>query len=368
MPRANLLLIWFLLLLFGIMAVYSVSVQESFSLTLIQWDPSNYFYFFRQLRNIAVALVMWIIVYKMPLERFKKNYKWIFLGMIVFQLLVLTPIGIDLNGSRSWLYLPWLWTLQPSEFFKIWFGIFIAWWLNEKKNVLNDRVWILWYIIIVWISVLLFLIIKDNGTILVMWILSLVMYWYAWWSGKMVWVFVLLWSLFGVLIVSQFDYVQKRVGYFLNPDPAATEWVWWQIIQSLNSVWWWWILGRWYGKGIQKFTIPEAQSDFIFAAFSEEVGFAWNIFLIFLFWRLMYSYLWSIRNLKDNYYRLLWWSMISLIIIQTFINIWVNINILPLTGLTLPFVSFGGSAIMANMVELMMLHKIIKTANRSASS
>lgn len=358
----NLLFVWLLLLLFGILAVYSVSIHESFSLTLSQWEPSNYFYFWRQLRNIWIAIVLWILVYKTPLERFKKYYKRIFLWTIIFQLLVLIPwLGIELNWSRSWIYLPWLGTLQPSEFFKIWFGIFLAWWLNEKKNVLNTQNWIIWYIIVIWLSVLLFLIIKDNGTILVLGILSLISYRYAWWSAKVIWLFIWLWSILWLIIYSQFGYVQERVNFFLNPSTDKNKDKWRQTIQWLISVWWWWIFWRWYWKWIQKFTVPEAQSDFIFATFSEEIWFVGNIFLIFLFWCIIYIYLSSAWNIKDNYYRILWWAMLSTIIVQTFINIWVNTNIIPLTWLTLPFISFWWSGIMANTAQLMILHKIKKT-------
>ena len=358
----NLLFIWILLLLFGILAVYSVSINESFSLTLSQWEPSNYFYFRRQLRNIWIALFLWIIVYKTPLERFKKYYKRIFLWVIIFQLLVMIPwLGIELNGSRSWIYLPWLGTIQPSEFFKIWFAIFIAWWLNEKKQILNNQNGIIWYIIVIWLSALLFVIIKDNGTILVLWILSIITYRYAWWSSKIIWLFIWLWAIFWIIIYSQFDYVNKRVDYFLNPSLDKNKEQWWQTLQSLISIWWGGVFGRWYGKWIQKFTVPEAQSDFIFATFSEEIWFTGNIFLIFLFWCIIYIYLSNAGNIKDNYYRILGWAMLSTIIVQTFINIWVNTNIIPLTWLTLPFISFWWSGIMANTIQLMILHKIKKT-------
>lgn len=357
----NLLIIWMLIILFGILAVYSVSIQESFSLTLSQWDPSNYFYFFRQLRNLWIAVILWIIIYKTPLERFKKYYKWIFLLAIVIQLLVLSPLGATYNGSRNWLNLPFLWNIQPSEFFKIWFAIFIAGWLNERKNILSTQKWILWYIILIWLSAILFLVIKDNGTILVMGTLALIVYRYAGGSGRVVWLFILLWSVFGLVVVTQFSYVQDRIQTFLHPESDTNkEWKWRQIAQSLIAIWWWWLTWRWYGKWIQKFNIPEAQSDFIFAAFSEEVWFVGNIFLIFLFWSIVYSYLSTAWNIKDNYFKILGGAMLSTIIIQTFINIWVNTNLIPNTWLTLPFISVWWSGIMANTIQLMILHKIKK--------
>ena len=120
------------------------------------------------------------------------------------------------------------------------------------------------------------------------------------------------------------------------------------------------MLGRGYAKGLQKFGyVPEAQSDFIFAAFAEEIGFLGGSVLLTLYFLLAYHFIVRLSSVSDPYLKLLGVGLISTIIIQSFINIGVNTNIVPLTGLTLPFVSFGGTALMVNFIELVFLYKII---------
>jgi len=171
----------------------------------------------------------------------------------------------------------------------------------------------------------------------------------------------LVWSIAGS-VSDRFAYIQKRFTYFLssNVDPQNRQ-VGWQNQQALIAVGWWWFLGKWYGKWLQKFWfIPEAQSDFVFAAFSEEIGFVWNMALLGLYFYLAYYFLSRLRHVRDEYGKMIGVWIISLIMIQVFVNIWVNIKIIPNTWLTLPFVSYGGTALMVNLIEIMLLYKILK--------
>jgi len=172
---------------------------------------------------------------------------------------------------------------------------------------------------------------------------------------------LLVWSIAGS-VSDRFAYIQKRFTYFLssNVDPQNRQ-VGWQNQQALIAVGWWWFLGKWYGKWLQKFWfIPEAQSDFVFAAFSEEIWFVWNMALLGLYFYLAYYFLSRLRHVRDEYGKMIGVWIISLIMIQVFVNIWVNIKIIPNTWLTLPFVSYGGTALMVNLIEIMLLYKILK--------
>ena len=111
----------------------------------------------------------------------------------------------------------------------------------------------------------------------------------------------------------------------------------------------------------QKFGyIPEAQSDFIFAAYSEEVWFIWDMILIWLYCRLMIYTLIKLKWVNDEYSKVIVIWLLSLIIIQAFINMWVNLKILPNTWLTLPFISYWWTSLMANCISLMLIYKIIE--------
>ena len=199
-------------------------------------------------------------------------------------LLLFTPLGITLNGSSAWLDVPGG-TIQPGEFFKLWFVMFLASWLLRKRDVMDELQFFFWFLVLVGLVAILFLLIPDGGSFLVIWSVSLLMFWYAWWKSKYIGIMIILWLWLGALAATQFTYIERRLDYFVNPD-SDTSWrgVGRQTRQALIAVWWGGWIGKWYGKWLQKFGyIPEAQSDFIFAAFSEEIGFIGNSILLTLY-------------------------------------------------------------------------------------
>jgi cell division protein FtsW len=146
-------------------------------------------------------------------------------------------------------------------------------------------------------------------------------------------------------------------------DPQNRD-IGWQNQQALIAVGGWWFFGKWYGKWLQKFWyIPEAQSDFIFAAYSEEMWMLGNIILLWLYSYLGRYFISKLQHLRNDYNKLMGVWIISLILVQAFVNIWVNLKIMPNTWLTLPFVSYWWTAIMVNFIEIVLLYKILKEKN-----
>lgn len=374
-------IIWIgiILIIFWLLAIYSVSIHESFTLTLKllangnrDGDPSNYFYFLRQLKNIVIAVVMALGVYLIPIRFFQKNKNIIFIGIILMllQLLVFVPwIWIVLNGARWWISLPFLPSMQPAEFFKIGYVLFFSSRLLRKRDIINKKDFFSNFIVINIILLFIFLLIPDLGTLLILWLVSLTLARYAGTKIKYI-LYLLWWTLIAWLIVGsfagmindKFAYIQKRFTYFLSSDidPQSRQ-VGWQNQQALIAVWWGWFMGKGYGKWLQKFWyIPEAQSDFIFAAYSEEIGFIGNMLLLALYFYLAYYFLSRLQNIRNEHNKLIWVWIISLIIIQAFVNIGVNIKIMPNTWLTLPFISYWWTALMVNCIEIILLYKILK--------
>lgn len=359
------LIIGAVLIIIWILAIYSVSIHESFTLTLtkvaagVMSEPSNYFYFNKHIINILIALWVALITYKIPLKFFKKYNHIIFILAFVFQMLVFTRLGLSLQGAKGWLYLG-ITTIQPSEFFKLAFVVFFAGWLLRKKHIVTQLPWYVAFLCILSICALVFLAIPDLGTLLVLIPLAFVMMWYGGWKIKHLLGILLFCATAWIIIWLQFTYIKSRLQSFVNPDKDKTgKGISYQINQSLIAVGAGWIFGKWYGKGLQKFGyIPEAQSDFIFAAFSEEIGFIGNMVLLSLYFILAYKFIKRLPDIKDEYSKNLGAWVISLIIIQMFVNMWVNIKLLPLTGLTLPFISAWWSALMVNVIELVLLYKI----------
>ncbi|MFZ2151311.1 MAG: FtsW/RodA/SpoVE family cell cycle protein [Candidatus Absconditicoccaceae bacterium] len=373
------LVVGMLLVFFGVLAIYSVSIYESFALTLsliakglMSGDASNYFYFLRQLRNIGIAVIMALVVYRVPIKFFQnnRNVNIIAIVILLLQLAVFIPgIGMVLNGARGWINIPGLPSIQPAEFFKLGYIIFLSNRLLRKRNFVDKKEFVISFVVLNAITFFMFLLIPDLGTVLILGLTGLVMAWYAGLKFKKVFGIFIVGILGGALaggmasmFSDRFTYIQRRFTYFIssNVDPQSRD-IGWQNEQALMAIGGGGLAGKGYGKGLQKFGfIPEAQSDFVFAAFSEEIGFLGNMVLIGLYFYLAFYFLKHLPKVRDDYPRVLGVGLISLIMIQAFINIGVNTKILPNTGLTLPFISYGGTAMMVNLIEIILLYKIIK--------
>jgi cell division protein FtsW len=289
---------------------------------------------------------------------------------MALQISVFIPgIGIVLNGARWRINIPFLPSIQPAEFFKLGYVLFLWWRLMRKRDKVNTKDFFISFIILNALLFFVFLLIPDLGTVMILGIVGLIMCRYAGAKIKYI-LWIMFWWIASGLVIGgiagmvsdRFAYIQKRFTYFIssNVDPQAKQ-IWWQNEQALLAIGGWWLLGKWYGKWLQKFWfIPEAQSDFVFAAFSEEIGFVGNMFLLWLYFYIAYYFITRIRNIKDEHGKMIGMGILSLILIQAFVNIWVNIKILPNTGLTLPFISYGGTALMVNFMEIILLYKILK--------
>ena len=387
---------WFLLL-YGILALFSVSVHESFTTTLslinkwiLNGDPSNYFFFFKQIKNFAYVAVVGYIVYLFPLKALKNNKFLTLLSIIIFifQILVFTPLGSKLWGARWWLDLPGLPSIQPSEFFKLGYVIFIAWWFIRKQHLLNSWAILKKFFVMNAFLLWIFLLIPDLWSVLVMGMTSLIMCIYAGVSFKnirrMLWVGIIgfwvgMWWFMGINNsfcttdpnsvvdkeslpwICRYMYITKRFNVFLWLDEDTTgRNTSRQNRQAIIAIGWGWFWWKWYGKWLQKFGyIPEAQSDFIFAAFAEETGFRWILVLLGLYSALVYYTVIRIHLVKDPYFKLISIWLISLIVVEVFVHIGVNIQLLPNTWLTLPFISYGGTSLMTSIIAVVLLYKIL---------
>lgn len=159
----------------------------------------------------------------------------------------------------------------------------------------------------------------------------------------------------------KYSYLVNRFEVFIDPSSDASgQWVSWQGRQALISIGWGWFRGRWYGKWLQKFGyIPEAQSDFIFSAYAEEVGFIWIFILFLLYSLLVYIVLSRVHLVRDPLFQYIAIGLLSLLIIEALIHMGVNLQVLPNTGITLPFVSHGSTSMLGNIVCIVLLYKIL---------
>lgn len=387
-----LLIVTWCLLLYGILALFSVSVHESFTTTLsliskwkLDGDPSNYFFFFKQVKNFIYVAIVAYITYLAPLHIFKNRKFLTVFSILVFvlQLLVFTPWWASYGWAKWWLDLPWFPSIQPVEFFKLWYIIFLSRWLMRKEHLLNSKDILKKFFSLHIILFFIFLMIPDLWWILLMGITGFIMAIYAWVNIKnmlrMMWfwaviVFVGLRSLLKISdtfcsapnpedrpSVCRYTYLTNRVKVFIDSEEDKTgRNISWQNRQAIIAIWWGWFWGKWYGKWLQKFWyIPEAQSDFIFSAYAEEVGFFGIMILFGLYIALVYFVLMRIPFVRDPYFKLLSVGLISMIIVQVFVHIWVNTQLIPNTWLTLPFISYWWTALMTNIMSIILLYKIL---------
>ena len=376
-----LLINWILLLIFWLLAVYSTSVYESFIMTAKSAnfaDPTNYYYFYQQLKALIYIVIAILLLWKFPVKALK-NHKFASIVMIlafILQCLVFTKRWESYNWARWWLNIPHMPSVQPSEFFKLAYIIFLASWLTRKKENMSSPQFFLLFIVLSALLYAIFLFIPDFGTVLIIWATALIMVRYSWLSLKKtatilaIWLFAWVFAWLTLWLVNKrFAYIQNRFSYFFTSDKekieAEREKTWWQTTQALIAIGWGGFLGNWYGNGLQKYSnLPEAYCDFIFAAFSEEIWFVWNMLLIALYVRMFWYVLKHLQKVNDPQLKLIWVWIISLIIVQTFVNIWVNIQIIPTTWITLPFISAWWSSLMVNCIELLLIYKILQTENK----
>ena len=376
-----LLINWILLLLFWLLAVYSTSVYESFIMTAKSVnfaEPTNYYYFQQQIKAIIYTIILILLLRKFPVKTLK-NHKFAWIIMVwtfILQCLVFTSLGWNYNWARWWLDIPGIPSIQPSEFFKLAYVIFLASWLTRKKENMNSPQFLITFIVLSALLYFVFLLIPDFWTVLIIWATALIMVRFSWLKLKKtlsilwiwLWAWLIAWLTLG-LVSDKFSYITKRFEYFFTTDKEKLEEererTGWQTTQALIAIGWWGLFWNWYGNGLQKYSnLPEAYCDFIFAAFSEEIGFIWNIFLIALYLWMFWYVLKHLQKVNDPQLKLIWVWIISLIIIQTVVNMWVNVQIIPTTWITLPFISAWWSSLMVNCIELLLLYKILKTENK----
>lgn len=351
------------LLFLGILILSSVSAiisQENFGNTT--------YYLFHQIKlGILPGLFLAAIFYFLPLK-FLKKYAWFLVAVnLIAIIFVLIPgMGIIAGGAPRWLKLGPV-SFQPSEFLKLSFVLYIASWLsspmrNEKKQ--NFKYTFVPFLIIATIVSFLFFMQSDISTLAVIMISAGIMYFV---SNTPLWHTLLLFSgasaLFLLLIfTSSYRTTRLKIMLGLISDPMGLGY---QIKQILIGIGSGGIAGLGLGMSNQKFGfIPQIMSDSIFAVYSEEVGFLGSLLLISLLIAFLFRAFQIVKRSKDNFSKLFAIGFSSWICIQAFINIGAMVGIIPLTGIPLPFLSYGGSHIVAELIGVGILLNISKNTQK----
>lgn len=351
--NSKLLLITIIILsLFGLLMIYSSSsIWASYKFN------DEYKYLKSQTFFLILGYIIIYVISRVNVSLYKKYSNHIFIICTTLLILVLIPgIGTIRNGSRSWFGIGGF-GIQPSEAAKLGLIIFTAKYLakNKIKSIKTSVLPILMVVLFIFGLIMLQ---PDFGTgvIIVVSIISLLFV-----SGVNMSFFIKLGimgllGIVGLIIIA--PYRMARITSFLNPwsDPLGTGF---QIIQSLYAIGPGGLLGMGLGNSIQKhFYLPEPQTDFIFAIISEELGIMGVLIVVSLFIIIIYCGFKIAINEEDNFNKYLAFGITFSIAFQTILNLMVVTGLIPVTGVTLPFLSYGGSSLLVSMAEIGILLSI----------
>ena len=337
-------------LLFLILGLFLLGLFFSLvSTSLIASDKletKSYYFFFKHSAYIALAITI-LIIFSFFNQKILTKFSLI-LFLVAFLSLLLVPfLGIEVKGSKRWLDLMFLPRFQPVEIVKPFFIVT----LSLMLTIQNRRLYFKYFLSTLFILPILMLLVyqPDIGQTLL-----IAMVWLAliFVSGINIFVFFIFFLFVSitisylVLFVPKFEYIKIRLFAFLDSSSGNN----YQAEKASDAI----INGGFFGKGIGEGTlnsrVPEAHTDYIVSVISEEFGAIIVIGILFLYLIFSYRVIRKINFLKEDLSKLILIGCISLILIQTFIHVGVNIRILPTTGMTLPFLSYGGSSIVSTAI------------------
>ena len=331
----------FIVLLFSLGLFFSLTSTSLIASDKL--DINNYFFFFKHLIFISIGMIILIIFSSLSEKNLFKFSMYLFF-LSLFLLFLVPILGAEAKGSRRWLNLFFLPRFQPIELVKPFIIIFVATILCSEKNFNIYFKYLLTFIAIIPVCLLLMMQPDIGQTLLIFLTWSVLVFI----SGVSLPIiigvisFSLLSLAYMVFFITKFAYIKSRILSFFNPIDGTHTFQPNKAIDAISS-------GGFFGKGIGEGTlknkVPEAHTDYIISVVSEEFGVVTIILLLVLFLFFIYTVFNKIYLEKNEKNKLVLAGSVSLIIFQALIHLGVNIRLLPTTGMTLPFLSYGGSSI-----------------------
>ena len=352
----DLLLVIIFLMCFGLVMLYSSSAYSA------QVDYKNDMFFFtRQAMIGIIGFIVMFIVSKIDYHLYGAYAKELFWFSMFLMALVQTPLGKTVNGARRWIRLPGGLSLQPAEFTKIAVILFIAYeicLLGQKAKKWDGIKILLGYGLVATLGV--FLLTDNLSTAIIVFAITCILIFVVHPKTKPFVAGVIVAGIVGIIGIIFLKYTlaksdnfrMRRIIAWLNPE-ANADTDSYQFLQGLYAIG----SGGFFGKGLGNSTqklhaIPEAQNDMILAVICEELGVFGAIIILCLFAFMLYRLLFIARNAPDLYGALIATGIFAHIALQVTLNIGVVTGLLPTTGVTLPFISYGGTAIVILLAEM----------------
>lgn len=352
----TILLLVIILVVIGLLAVSSASVVLSFDRF-----GNNFYYLRNQLIFAVVGLVAMAFTAMVDYRFWRKMAYPLMLVTLFLLVAVLIPgIGRELGGARAWIYIgPF--NFQPAEMVKLTFLLYLAAWLeNQGEGIRHWQSGFVPFLTILGVLALLIMMQPDLGTLTIIIAIAAAMFFAAGSSFSQIGVSAA--GIVGIflLLIKVAPYRLQRFLTFLEPDKDCLG-AGYQICQSLLGIGTggWWGLG--FGQSRQKYLyLPQAHTDSIFVIMVEELGFIRTAIIVLLFLVIGWRGYKIAQHAPDMFGRLVAVGITSWIIFQTFVNIGANLSLIPLTGVTLPFISSGGSSLIITLAAVGVLLNISK--------
>lgn len=360
----SLLFIVLFLLGFGLVMIYSASSYEAFQ----EFKDAAY-YLKKQLVAIVIGLVMMILVANIPYHFWERFYLLGYIVSMALVPLVLTPLGVESHGARRWIKIPVIGlNLQPAEVAKLGMILFLAVMVCKMgKGVRTMRGFIFMVLLPLPVVLEVYLITKNLSSAIIILGISVLMVFVASPDYKK---FVIM-GLGGVAAVALLVFVivssggeggfrSERIVAWLDPESQA-QGKGFQTLQALYAIGSGGIFGKGLGKSMQKLSfLPEAQNDMIFSIICEELGLFGAVAIILMFIMLLWRMMVIANNATDLFGAMLVVGVMGHIAIQAILNIAVVTNTIPNTGISLPFISYGGSSVMFLLIKIGFVLSVAK--------
>lgn len=352
----SLLAILICLICFGLVMLYSTSSYSA----MMKQNGDSLFYFKRQVLFCIVGLIGMWIVSRIDYHWYFERSKFFYFISIFMMFLVKTPLGKEVNGAKRWIKLPLEQQLQPAEIAKIAIILFIPaliCTMGREIKTLEGIVKVLaWG---AFSAAVVFIITENLSTAIIVMGITCIMIFVVHPKTRIFIIIAVAIILIGIVgarvlgmaMETSGNFRLRRILVWLNPEKYASEGGY-QIMQALYAIGSGGFFGKGLGNSAQKMIIPEVQNDMILSIICEELGVFGAIMVLILFGMLLYRLLFIAQNAPDLYGSLVVSGIFAHIALQVILNVMVVINCIPTTGITLPFISYGGTSVLFLMAEM----------------
>ena len=352
----SLLAILICLICFGLVMLYSTSSYSA----MMKQNGDSLFYFKRQVLFCIVGLIGMWIVSRIDYHWYFERSKFFYFISIFMMFLVKTPLGKEVNGAKRWIKLPLGQQLQPAEIAKIAIILFIPALIctmgreiKTLEGIVKVLAWGAFSVAVV------FIITENLSTAIIVMGITCIMIFVVHPKTRIfiiIAVGIILIGIVGARVLGMAmetsgNFRLRRILVWLNPEKYASEGGY-QIMQALYAIGSGGFFGKGLGNSAQKMIIPEVQNDMILSIICEELGVFGAIMVLILFGMLLYRLLFIAQNAPDLYGSLVVSGIFAHIALQVILNVMVVINCIPTTGITLPFISYGGTSVLFLMAEM----------------